>query len=709
MTQTHNYEYQIDLDSDLAPARVIRMVKPGSRVLEIGAGPGSITRHLVNTLGCSTVALEVEPTALEKLQQVGCRVYGLDLNQSGWAETLIREEGKFDVVIAADVLEHVYDPWTVLGLMKLLLNDTGSVILSLPHAGHASVVACLVDEDVDYQKWGLLDRTHIRFFGVKNIENLYRSQGLEIEAAEFVVRTPEMTEFVRRWSRLPMTTRTELLKNRFSTVYQVVSRAVPRERLPRGISLFDIEVQLPDEKTVALWTRQMSRVRLQSDKDTRSTWFAKTPAIPVKADSEIAQTASVSETSRATQPRAAEAQSKPTLIAFYLSQFHPIPENDAWWGRGFTEWTNVTKAAPLFNKHYQPHLPSELGFYDLRVRETRRAQIDLAKQYGIGGFCYYYYWFSGKKLLEAPIEDILSDKGSDMPFMLMWANENWTRRWDAAEHEVLIKQLYRPEDDLEFIKSVAPYLRDERYIRLNGAPVLAVYRPQHLPDPHRSIEVWRSYCRAEGIGDLHLSCAYTHGNWDHAAYGFDSGIEFPPHNLPIGQSKTLEQMLHFYTSESCYVMDFSAAASAYLSRQYDRKHKGFRTVFTSWDNTPRRKKGGSVFLNGTPENYEWWLSQAIAKTEAAFPGEQCFVFVNAWNEWAEGAHLEPDQKYGRGFLEATARALDGTKLKGWTNVGITPDYHHLEPKTIHHRGPKSPPFLTKEQLEQAKKSIIMRK
>lgn len=707
MSDTHTYEYEIDLASDVAPARVIRMVTPGSRVLEIGAGPGSITRHLVNTLGCSTVALEVEPTALEKLQQVGCTVYGLDLNQSGWAETLAREEGKFDFVIAADVLEHVYDPWTVLGGMKSLLNDTGSVILSLPHAGHASVVACLLDEDFDYQNWGLLDRTHIRFFGVKNIESLYRSQGLEIEAAEFVVRTPEMTEFVRRWSRLPVATRTALLKNRFATVYQVVSRAVPREILPRGISLFDAEVQPPDETTIALWRRRMSAVRLQSDEDTRSPWYVTNPDTVDEPQSEATPAALVSEAPRVTQTEVVETRSKPTLIAYYLTQFHPIPENDAWWGKGFTEWTNVTKSAPLFNRHYQPHLPSELGFYDLRVRETRRAQIELAKQYGIGGFCYYYYWFSGKRLLESPIEDMLADKESDMPFMLMWANENWTRRWDGAEHSVLIKQLYRAEDDLEFIKSVAPYLRDERYIRLNGAPVLAVYLPQLLPDPHRTIEVWRKYCRAEGIGDLHLSCAYTRGNWDHAAYGFDSGIEFPPHNLSMDQNRTLEQQLHFFTPESCQVRDFSAAASEYLSRQYGRDNRGYRAVFTSWDNSPRKKKGGTIFLNGTPENYEWWLSQAIDKTEAAFPGEQSFVFINAWNEWAEGAHLEPDQRYGRGFLEATARALNGTKLQGWTHVGLTSDYHYVEPKIIHRRGPKSPPFLTKEQFEQTKKNQLL--
>lgn len=706
MNTRHTYDYEIDLESDVAPARVIRMVTPGSRVLEIGAGPGSITRHLVHTLGCSTVALEVESSALEKLQQVGCKVYALDLNEPDWAKTLLEKEGQFDFVIAADVLEHLYDPWAVLGGMKSLLNNRGSIILSLPHAGHASVVACLMDEDFDYQPWGLLDKTHIRFFGVKNIERLYQAQGLEIEAAEFVVRTPEMTEFARRWSRLPATTRRELLKNRFSTVYQVVSRAIPRERLSNGISLFDVEIPPPDETSRAFWTQQMSSLRLQSAEDTRSPWFTTNSAMPgaptKKGDATV-------EVPRENSEAMAKNEQKPRLVAFYLPQFHPIPENDAWWGKGFTEWTNVTKAAPLFNRHYQPHLPTELGFYDLRVRETRRAQIEMAKQYGISGFCYYYYWFSGKKLLEAPLEDMLRDKESKMPFMLMWANENWTRRWDGAEREVLMQQLYRAEDDLEFIKSVTPYLRDERYIRLNGAPVIAVYYPQQLPNPHQTIEVWRNYCRSEGIGDIHVSCAYIQGNWEHEAYGFDSGIQFPPHNIVRPKARTLESRLHFFSPEPCLVTDYHDAASQYLSREYNKNNRGFRTVFPSWDNTPRRKTGASIFLNGTPENYEWWLAQAITKTEAAFPGEESFVFINAWNEWAEGAHLEPDQKYGRGFLEATARALQGTKLKGWTHVGLTPEYHHLEPKNIHHLGPDRPPFLTREQVEQAKRNLLTRR
>ncbi len=267
----HTYEYDIDLTSDVAPARVLRMVRPGSRVLEIGAGPGSITRHLSGTLECDVVALEIDPTAIEKLRPFARNVFAADLNDAGWADMVRGREGTFDFVIAADVLEHVYDPWAVLGGMKSLLTDTGSVILSLPHVGHAAVAACLIDEDFEYRPWGLLDRTHIRFFGIKNVEELYRSQGLVIEQAEFVVRTPEMTEFVHRWSALPPDVRSALQRNRFSHVYQVVSRAVPAERAGPAVELMGLDVVPADPETVTYWRQTMASLPLDPDRDRRST------------------------------------------------------------------------------------------------------------------------------------------------------------------------------------------------------------------------------------------------------------------------------------------------------------------------------------------------------------------------------------------------------------------------------------------------------
>lgn len=348
------------------------------------------------------------------------------------------------------------------------------------------------------------------------------------------------------------------------------------------------------------------------------------------------------------------------LIAFYLPQFHTIPENDAWWGKGFTEWTNVTKAQPLFDGHYQPHLPTDLGFYDLRIRSTRRDQIKMAKEYGVDAFCYHYYWFSGTRLLDQPLDDMLNDPESDMPFCLCWANENWTRRWDGAEREVLMAQRYLPEDALEFIKSIVPFFSDPRYIRLNGALLLIVYCPQQFPDPHKTIAIWREHCRSSGLGEIHLCAALIYGNDDYAKYGFDSGVEFPPHNN--SECMNVASDLPFHDAFAGNVIEYPSVAQTYL----DRRHLSpnvFRSLFPSWDNSARTGSRAVIVVGGTPANYEYWLAQAIHRTRNDFPGEDRFVFINAWNEWAEGCHLEPDRKFQRGFLEATRTAKLGRSTK----------------------------------------------
>lgn len=378
----------------------------------------------------------------------------------------------------------------------------------------------------------------------------------------------------------------------------------------------------------------------------------------------------------------------PRLIAFYLTQFHPTPENDRWWGKGFTEWTNVTKAAPLFDGHYQPHLPTDLGFYDLRLRETRHEQIELAKAHGIDAFCYHYYWFSGTRILHRPLDDMLTDPASDMPFCLCWANENWTRRWDAADHEILIAQKYLPDDNLNFIKSLVPFFEDRRYLRIDGKPLLIVYRPQHLPNARDAAAVWRDYCRSIGLGEIHLCAALTHGNADYAQFGFDSGVEFPPHNLNPS-SVNLEIKFHDYFKGN--VVQYAAIAQSYLDRGHPGK-RVFKTVFPSWDNTARTKERALVVLNGTPDNYEYWLSSTLDLAQRA-DKEEPLVFINAWNEWAEGCHLEPDRRFGRGFLEATRNAKSGlrrfsafpdiakpqadqTRLRTfWGDVGEVANYH----------------------------------
>jgi lipopolysaccharide biosynthesis protein len=343
------------------------------------------------------------------------------------------------------------------------------------------------------------------------------------------------------------------------------------------------------------------------------------------------------------------------LIAFYLPQYHPIPENDEWWGKGFTEWTNVTKATPLFDGHYQPHLPTDFGFYDLRVRETRHDQIRTAKEYAIDGFCYHYYWFSGTRILRHPLDDMLSDPQSDMPFCLCWANENWTRRWDAAENEILLEQHYLPNDDLDFIKSLIPFFTDSRYIKIDGAPFFIVYRPQNLPHPRKTSRIWRDYCKSIGIDKIHICAALTHGNEDYTQFDFDSGVEFPPHNLKVD---SISSQIAFYNAFRGNVMKYRDVARSYLYRSHKSRNV-FRSVFPSWDNTARTNDRALIILNSTPNNYEYWLCEAIRKTREDFPDQERFVFINAWNEWAEGCHLEPDRKYQRQYLDATLHAKTG--------------------------------------------------
>lgn len=357
----------------------------------------------------------------------------------------------------------------------------------------------------------------------------------------------------------------------------------------------------------------------------------------------------------------------PRLIAFYLTQFHPIPENDLWWGKGFTEWTNVTKSEPMFEGHYQPHLPTDFGFYDLRVRDVRRDQIKVAKEFGIDGFCYHYYWFSGRRILNQPLDDMLSDPESDMPFCLCWANENWTRRWDAADHEVLIAQEYLPEDDLDFIKSLVPFFEDKRYIRVDEKPFLIVYRAQHLPNARRTVERWRDYCRSIGLGEIHVCAALTHGNEDYTQFGFDSGVEFPPHNLRSGN---INNQLNFHSFFRGNVIDYADIALSFINRVYKSK-RVFKTVFPSWDNTARTKERALVVNNGVPENYEYWLSLTIDFVKE-FNRVDDLLFINAWNEWAEGCHLEPDRKFGHRFLEATLNAKNGRRsFSSFPVIGLT--------------------------------------
>jgi lipopolysaccharide biosynthesis protein len=371
-----------------------------------------------------------------------------------------------------------------------------------------------------------------------------------------------------------------------------------------------------------------------------------------------------------TQLIAPHDRSDARLITFYLPQFHPIPENDKWWGKGFTEWTNVAKARSLFPGHYQPHLPADLGFYDLRVPEVRQAQADLARQYGIHGFCYYHYWFTGKRVLERPFNEVLASGEPDFPFCLCWANENWTRRWDGNEQEVLMSQVYSVDDDRDHIRWLAEAFSDRRYVRVDGKPLFLVYRSAKLPDPRRTTDTWRDEAHRLGVGELYLARVESFADCrdgDPKAEGFDAAVEFAPDHLRYGPrlrfygrrwewKRKLGLVSKAYGTHS--VHDYSDLAARAMARELP-PYEFFRCVTPMWDNSARRKAMATIFEGSTPELYERWLSFVLEQAESQ-PPDRRIVFINAWNEWGEGNHLEPCLENGHRYLEATRRALLGS-------------------------------------------------
>lgn len=342
------------------------------------------------------------------------------------------------------------------------------------------------------------------------------------------------------------------------------------------------------------------------------------------------------------------------LIAFYLPQYHPIAENDVWWGKGFTEWRNVTKARALFWGHNQPQLPADLGYYDLRLKETKLEQIALAKKYGIHGFCYYHYWFNGKMLLETPLNQVLRDKEIDFPFCLCWANENWTRRWDGKEKEVLIEQNYNKYNLKDHMEWLSNCFKDDRYIKINGNPLFLIYKAEEIPNLKKIILGWRAESKKYGFNNIHVCAADNSQNTltyeEIRDLGFDSIYEFEP-NL-----KRVDKKIKLANLPSLNILEYRQFVDNGLRKSSD-VITTFPGVFMSWDNTPRRGKNATIIQNDDVSLYKNWLVNSIERAKKNSDEEQ-LIFINAWNEWAEGCHLEPDIKNGHSFLKATKESLE---------------------------------------------------
>jgi lipopolysaccharide biosynthesis protein len=382
------------------------------------------------------------------------------------------------------------------------------------------------------------------------------------------------------------------------------------------------------------------------------------------------------------------------LIAFYLPQFHPTPENDQWWGKGFTEWTNVVRAKPLFPGHYQPHLPADLGFYDLRIPEIRAAQAELARKAGVEGFCYWHYWFAGRRLLERPFNEVVASGEPDYPFCLAWANNTWSGHWHGAEKRTLIEQTYPGREDHErHFYALLPAFHDPRYIRVHNRPLFAIFRPKELPESESFIELWQNLARRNGLEGMHF-----------VAHLFDHELDFPWRQTGYGgavmtnELKLMRRRLWDITRERLRIAKDQPDAAARISplleavagtgrlvghrilqrllrwpggvHYYEDALLFFKStaalelgcypsVVPGWDNTARAGRKGIVLHGSTPELFATHLRD-ILQSVADRPAEDRIVFVKSWNEWAEGNYLEPDQKYGHGYLDAVRTALQAT-------------------------------------------------
>ena len=346
-------------------------------------------------------------------------------------------------------------------------------------------------------------------------------------------------------------------------------------------------------------------------------------------------------------------------ICFYLPQFHTFKENDEWWGKGFMEWTNTKKAYPRYLHHYQPREPhNDIGYYTLDNAETIRKQVALAKEHGIYGFCFYYYWFSGKRLMEKPLDIFLQNKDIDMNFCICWANENWTRTWDGAEHNILIKQDYSEKDKVEFVKDCLKYIQDDRYIKVNGKPVILVYNPEQIEDRNNVFNSWREEFRKAGVGEVLIWICQIRGGTSYTLKLediVDGEVEFPPH---MSRIKEICLTPFKFKKEVMprYFFDYSEASKGYANKTYKTKLPVYKTIALDWDNSARKKDNWVHYINYSLKGFYEWTKGVRKYTNKAQLDDKIF-FINAWNEWAEGTYLEPDKLTGYANINTFSKAL----------------------------------------------------
>ncbi len=706
------YRQSVDeTNTNSSHVQIVNKIPNGSRVLDVGCACGDLGLYLRGRKNCSVWGMEYCAKSVEVARATGAyeNVAQVDLNSLKDYESY-RQVG-FDRIVFGDVLEHLNSPESVLQDFLSLLGAGGRLVISLPNISHGSIVTQIMANKFSYMEYGILDRTHLRFFTYESMGKMFAELGLKVVTSTRVIWDLPGLHPYQPADLVHSGVLACIAANPHSYVLQYVAELTPSKQpagalekhnmeqlchfteeelgriekfraviiFPSGNGAASNSTGLPDIQSVRYalprlkpWLKSVTprpvwnflkrgrdiirtRWRYRQDTDMQrrleclSAYREQVQQLPDKISASFIEISS-----REVRPH----PSCPKAIAFYLPQFHPFLENDEWWGRGFTEWTNVTKAVPLFVGHYQPQLPIDLGFYDLRLTEVMHRQVELAKQYGVHGFCFHYYWFSGKRLMEKPLFNYLADAKLDFPFCLCWANEPWSRRWDGSEDELLIGQNLQPDDDRRFIEDLMPFLKDPRYITIEGKPVLIIYRP-HLWQKNR-VQVltanFRSIAKENGLHGLYLITALSHEFRDSPNdWGFDAGVEFPPHMCGMVPQVPGLRFANGNFSGTVHDMRALVDAEEYMVPSATTT---FKTVFSAWDNTARKNCSAFIFHHCEPVVYKKWLSNILQYTYRNNSAHEQYVFINAWNEWAEGAHLEPDRKYGYAFLQATAESFE---------------------------------------------------
>ncbi|MDR3361944.1 MAG: glycoside hydrolase family 99-like domain-containing protein [Desulfovibrio sp.] len=693
------YQCAVDVcNANSSLMQVAAKVSRGTRVLDVGCACGDLGVYLHSAKQCLMRGIEYDPESVKTALATGAyeSVECVDIDASSWVSNV-----SFDCIVFADVLEHLRFPEKTLQDALPFLSPGGNIVVSLPNIAHGSIALQLMAGKFDYMEHGILDRTHLRFFVCESMARLFAERGLAVISCTHTIRDLPGLHPYNPYSCAPVKVVNAIAANPLAFVWQYIAELVPSETPPEELTTINLKAlrTLTEEELQSVkqyqdrWTSgeirmQIRRIAWYLGNNLKKTgkryvhprlWAALKScrnALRIGCRRYLNVVGNIVTACRYTEQiqRIPDKHSAefvgirstpvrpsggcPKAVAFYLPQFHPCKQNDEWWGKGFTEWTNVTKAVPLFLGHYQPHCPIDVGYYDLRVSEVMHRQVELARLYGLYGFCFHYYWFSGTRLLEKPLFAYHADKNLDFPFCLCWANEPWSRRWDGSENDLLIGQEFSKGDEYRFIADMLPFLRDERYIAVDGRPVVVIYRPHYWARAKvlTMTALMRQAVREHGLKDLYLVAALSHDfDGNPPDWGFDACVEFPPHGC--GMTPYVKG-LHFVNRNFTGTVFDARHLSMTSARSTPTEYTLFNTVFPAWDNTARKPDSAHIFHHTSPKLYKKWLKDALAYTCRRNSPHEQFVFINAWNEWGEGAHLEPDRKYGYAYLQATAEALE---------------------------------------------------